>query len=200
MPNERCVNCHSRLTGSPSSPAVAIVHETALRRAPDRAHACVTCHHAIHGPRAAPPTAKTYKHADNSYCLVCHINFEREAFTVSHLKADVACFKCHGSSHPHVADEEHLTAPDILFSKAGVNASCMTADCHPRARMEAEIGHRPFFAEADSDHSYCTDCHGKHGLPSRTRRWDKVSRQLTEVAGAPVLPGTIQRASERSGP
>jgi len=166
MPNERCVNCHSRLNGSPSSPAVGIVHETALRRTLDRAHACVTCHDAVHGPRTATATAKTHKRGDNSFCLVCHVNFQREPFTVSHLIADVACVKCHGPSRPHAADEEHLTAPDILFSKAGLNASCLTLDCHPRAEMETEIGHRPFFAGADADHPYCTDCHGKHWLPT----------------------------------
>lgn len=200
LPNERCIDCHSRLDGSPSSPAVAIVHNTALRRASDRAHACIACHDTLHGPRPAPTPAKTYKSGDNSYCLVCHINFQREPFAVAHVKAGVACSQCHGSSHPHAADEEHLTAPDILFAKAAVNDSCMTADCHPRVRMEAEIGHRPLFAAADPDHPYCTDCHGNHRIPTRTRRWDQATRQLVEAGGTPVTPGSLERASAAAGP
>lgn len=199
LPSERCVKCHANLASCPSSSAVAIVHATALKDTSDRTHACVTCHDTLHGPRAVRPPPKTYEAGDNSYCLVCHLNFDREEFASVHRKAGIGCVKCHGSSDDHAGDEEHLTAPDIVFSNAKVNASCMTAGCHPRAGLEAEIGHRAFFSGADPEHPYCTDCHGQHVLPKRTRRWDKESRQLIEVDGRPVTPtastdATLQNA------
>lgn len=188
LPSERCLKCHAGLASCPSSPSVTIVHATALKHAPDRAHACVACHDTLHEAQAADPPPKTYEPGDNSYCLVCHINFDREEFAFVHVKAGIGCTRCHGSSDDHAADEEHLTPPDIIFSKAKVNASCMASECHPRGSMEKEIGHRPFFAGADPEHHDCTDCHGQHLIPNRTRRWDKESRQLIEVNGRPASP------------
>jgi nitrate/TMAO reductase-like tetraheme cytochrome c subunit len=189
LPNERCLRCHANLANQVTSAgSVKIVHTTALKRAAEPAHACRTCHDTLHGPRAAPPERKTYKAASNAYCQVCHINFRQEEFTVVHAKAGIGCRQCHGATEDHAADEEHLAAPDILYAKAKVNASCQTADCHPRPAMEKEIGHRPFFAGTDPDHPSCTDCHGQHFLPKRTRRWDKETRQLIEVSGQPALP------------
>lgn len=188
LPNDRCVRCHSHLTGSPNSRAVGIVHATALKSAGDRTHACITCHDALHGPRPAAPPKKSYERGDNSYCQVCHINFQQEEFAVTHVKAGISCRDCHGDSEPHAEDEEHLTPANILFSKARVNDSCMTSECHPKPKMEAEIGHRPFFAGADPEHAYCTDCHGEHRVPKRTRRWDKDTRKLIEVDGRAITP------------
>lgn len=188
FPNDRCVKCHSNLTGCPSSQAVGIVHTTALQHADNRAHACVACHDALHGPRLTATPKKKYERGDNSFCQVCHINFQQEPFAVAHVKAGLSCQDCHGPSDLHAADEEHLTPADILYAKEKVNLSCMTAECHPRDRMEAEIGHRPFFAGADQEHPYCTDCHGQHRVLSRTRRWNKETRILIEVDGRPVSP------------
>ena len=199
LPNERCLKCHANLASHATSIAsVKIVHSTALKHAANRAHACVTCHDALHGPRPAAPTPKKYQPTNNQYCLDCHINFRQEEFTVVHGKAGVGCVKCHGASDEHAADEEHLTAPEIIYAKAKLNASCMTADCHPQPAMKQERGHRPFFAEADPEHRYCTDCHGEHLLPKRTRRWDKETRKLLEASGQPALPGGA--TSTEAGP
>jgi hypothetical protein len=188
LPNGRCTGCHGNLAGCSSSSAVGIVHALALAPDGGRAHACVACHDKLHGPRTAAPPKKTYQHGDNSFCLVCHVNFEKEPFAVAHVKAGVSCFNCHGDSEKHAGDEEHFAPADILFPKDRVNASCTTAECHPRAAMEAEIGHRPFFAGADAAHPYCTDCHGQHRLAQRKRRWDKTTRELIEVDGRAVPP------------
>lgn len=188
LPSGRCLKCHANLAVSPGTSAVMIVHATALAHTSGRAHACVTCHDALHGPRPLPPPPKTYEPENNSYCQVCHINFADEEFTTVHVKAGVGCTKCHGDSDEHAADEEHLTPPSLLYSKARLNDSCMASDCHPRAAMEAEIGHRPFFAGADPEHAWCTDCHGRHMIPKRTRRWDKDTRQLIEVGGIAISP------------
>lgn len=185
LPNDRCLKCHANLTTNLSASAVKIVHNTALKHASNRTHACVACHDALHGPRPVRPEPKKHQPISNQYCLDCHINFRQEEFTVVHGKAGVGCVKCHGKTNDHAADEEHLTAPDIIYSKAKVNNSCTTSECHPRPTMKKEIGHRPFFAGTDPEHSYCTDCHGQHMLPKRTRRWDKQTRKLIEVNGQP---------------
>jgi len=194
LPNRRCQKCHANLASQASSSSVRIVHNTALKHRLGRAHACVACHDTLHGPRAVGPVPKTYMPGDNAFCLVCHVNFAEDEFTVVHVRVGVGCVKCHGKTNDHASDEEHLTAPDVIFSKARVNPSCMTSECHPPAAMEAEIGHRPFFAGADPEHPYCTDCHGRHMLPKRTRRWDKETRQIIEVNGQPVSPTSAAEA------
>jgi len=199
LPSERCVGCHATLTNGPSSAAVGIVHQTSLACTAGRAQACVACHDTLHGPRAAQPTRKTYQAGNNAYCLTCHINFAEEELAAVHVRAGIGCIKCHGTSEEHASDEEHLAAPDILFSKARVNGSCMAPECHPRPGMEAEIGHRPFFAGADPSHPYCTACHGQHPLPQRIRRWDKDSRQLLEVNGQPVSPASAGSSQGADG-
>ena len=179
MPSERCLHCHDNLLGMPSSSAVGIVHGVAIKQIPDRNHACVACHDALHGPRKTPIVKKKkYEAADNSFCYVCHIDFKTEKFVVDHKAAAVGCTACHGETLEHADDEDHLTPPDIMFLKKEVNASCMTDGCHAEARMREEIGHRPFYAGVDSERKYCTDCHGKHRIDERRQRWDKVTRKL----------------------
>ena len=195
LPNERCRKCHANLASHATSIAsVKIVHIAALKYAPKPARACVACHDSLHGPRAVPPPAKKYQPTNNQYCLDCHINFRQEEFTVAHGKAGVGCVKCHGATDDHASDEEHLTAPDVIYSKAKVNNSCAASECHPQPAMKKEIGHRLFFAGTDPEHRYCTDCHGQHMLPKRTRRWDKETRQLIEARGQPLLPARSKPA------
>lgn len=184
LPSERCLHCHSHLAGAPSSSAVAIVHGAAVEACGSRGYACVVCHDALHGAKPKPTVeAKTYQEADNSYCYVCHIDFETEEFANAHLAAGVGCERCHGISEPHMGDEEGLTAPETMFPKDKVNPMCMAAECHPRERMEREIGHRPFFADADPQRKHCTDCHGKHRVKERRRLWDKKTGKLTWTDG-----------------
>ena len=178
MPSQRCLHCHDNLLAMPRSSAVGVVHGLAVERTDDRRHACVACHDALHGPKAPPAKRKTYEPADNSYCYVCHINFDGEEFVTDHLTAAVGCTACHGECLEHADDEDHVTPPDIMYRKEQVNASCMSEKCHAEAPMKKEIGHRPFYAGADSERKCCTDCHGMHRLPKRQRRWDKTSRKL----------------------
>jgi hypothetical protein len=84
-----------------------------------------------------------------------------------------------------MGDEEALIPPEKMFAKDVINDSCMTADCHAEADLEKQIGHRPFFADATPDHKVCTDCHFKHRLGKRTRRWDKKTRELIYTDGEP---------------
>ena len=184
MPGERCTYCHNDLAANPSKRSIGIVHKASIEKTSDPEHACLACH-TLHGPKKKCPPAKDYEKADNSFCYVCHVNWKKETFVVTHEKAGVACYDCHGISEPHMDDEEHLTPPEKMFTKEMVNASCMVSDCHPRKDMEAETGHRPFFAKATKQ-KHCTDCHGMHRLDKRKRRWDQVTGELTEIEGRPA--------------
>ena len=130
------------------------------------------------------PAAQEYEQADNSFCYVCHLNFQDEPFATWHQNANVGCVDCHGDSDLHSADESHVIPPDNMYKKSDVNASCM--NCHSKATLEKQIGHRPFFEGSDPDRKYCTDCHGNHSIPKRHRVWDKDTGKLIEADGNKV--------------
>lgn len=175
MPSERCLNCHDNLLAMPSSSSVGIVHGAALEKIPSRDHACIACHDALHGPKAIE---KACEAADNSYCYVCHLNFDGEEFVARHMAAGVGCTKCHGDSEKHADDEAHVVPPDVMYPEGKINASCTSDKCHLEAEMKKEIGHRPYYAGAHTEKEHCTDCHGEHRLDERQRKWDKVTRKL----------------------
>ncbi len=127
------------------------------------------------GAEDLPPPAGPV--ADNGRCHVCHINYEDEKLAVMHARANVGCERCHGSSDAHCGDEDHLTPPDVIYAKAKINPSCMT--CHPRAKIDIKP-HRPVLHATGTPKKHCTDCHGKHRLSRRLRRWDKTTRKLIE--------------------
>jgi len=110
------------------------------------------------GSSVGNPTAKTDV-ADNSRCYVCHANYDGEQLVTMHAAKNVGCETCHGASDDHCGDEGHLTPPDMMYAKEDINAMCRT--CH-----------------ASSNEQYCTDCHGNHRLPHRTRQWDKKTHKL----------------------
>ena len=192
MPSERCIRCHDNLLGKPSTPAVGGVHRVAITDVPERVYACVVCHDDMHGAKKPKPIAKVkpiYEPADNSYCYVCHADFESEKFAGVHKAAGVSCVACHGDSEKHADDEEHLTAPDVMYPKNKINASCTTDECHSVTVMKEPLGHRSFYADAESSKKLCTDCHGKHRVPERTRTWDKATGTLTWTDGGESKSG-----------
>jgi len=103
--------------------------------------------------------------ADNSRCYVCHINFDGEGLTVMHAKGDVGCEDCHGASDKHCSDEDNITPPDKMFAKAAINSFCK--GCHPDSKLS-------------EGKKYCVECHGKHRMEHRTRKWDKETGELLE--------------------
>ncbi len=110
--------------------------------------------------------------ADNSRCFVCHVNYMQEKIAVTHAKAGISCAKCHGSSDAHLADESWAsggngTAPDIMYPKDKIDASCMT--CHARDKIDTPE-HQGVLADAPGT-KVCTDCHGSHRLPQRRCKW-----------------------------
>jgi len=192
LQNQRCTYCHNNLTVQPSTPAVGAVHTTALKITGDRTYACVSCHFAVHSPKAPPPEEKYYDEADNSFCYVCHINFKKEPLVVRHKAANVGCVDCHGESLPHADDEDNATAPTTMFTKAEVNDACSTG-CHEPEKLKKITSHKAWYALTDrekteTNRQYCTDCHGMHKLDTRDRKWDKKTKKLIWREGHPVDP------------
>jgi hypothetical protein len=149
---------------------------------------------------AAPPSpagkaqhAKAAKPADNSYCFVCHVNFKAEPLARTHQQAGVGCRSCHGRSDKHASDENNVTPPDIMFPNERIAAACSA--CHAAAglrKVDARI--RQAFhakslaiASASATGKVCTDCHGAHHIPVRTRRWDRVTGKLIQDDGVRMV-------------
>jgi len=124
-------------------------------------------------PTAKSPTGGPV--ADNSRCQVCHLNLVVEELAVKHAKANVGCAKCHGESDAHIADESWAsggngTAPEIIYKKSQIAAGCMTCHNAEQVFVKAEK-HRPDAWIIAYEEKLCTDCHGKHHLPSRKCKW-----------------------------
>jgi len=120
----------------------------------------------------APPTGPV---ADNSRCYVCHINYEDEELAVVHARANISCEQCHGPSDAHCGDEDNITPPDIMYPAAKINPFCM--GCHPKEKIDIPA-HKLILASANTGRKYCINCHGKHRLGYRTRKWDKATGKL----------------------
>jgi hypothetical protein len=136
------------------------------------------------GPASPPPAARPDP-ADNSYCYVCHANYEGEKLVKAHQSAGVGCESCHGASVKHSGDEDGLTPPEKMFAKAEVNAYCRT--CHEKSKLLKREEHRDSFKDADPNET-CDDCHAeKHRLKVRTRIWDKKSGKLLKDDGVRMM-------------
>ena len=108
----------------------------------------------------------------NAACYVCHIAFLREPLSTTHVKATVSCVRCHGVSAGHANDEDiGATKPDIVYTRAQVNAACRK--CHPthdvapekvlgRWQQRRSAGRVPKAATPAA--AVCTDCHGRHRI------------------------------------
>jgi hypothetical protein len=115
--------------------------------------------------------------ADNSFCYVCHINYDGEKLARNHERAGIGCAECHGRSYAHSGDENNITPPEIMYPKAKINPSCL--HCHPRDKIGEVETHEHVFSGDPGQEKHCTDCHGKgHRLNIRTVRWDKASGAL----------------------
>jgi hypothetical protein len=143
-------------------------------------------------PAAAPRKNPAPEPADNSYCLVCHRNLEKEGLTARHQKTGVGCEQCHGMSEKHSSDEDGITPPEKMYSRARVAAFCLT--CHQAAQLKEKPKHQPVLglftkgpAKTDPEARVCTDCHGKHRLPVRTRHWDKDTGKLVADDGVRMM-------------
>lgn len=142
--------------------------------------------------KTAEPAAKP-EPADNSYCYVCHANYEEEKLTHVHQPQGVGCERCHGPSVKHSGDEDGLSPPDRMFAKEDIDAFCIT--CHPEDRLRKEEIHREWMADSPRDGT-CNECHAKeHRMKVRTRHWDKKTRKLIQDDGVRMM----QKDSPASG-
>lgn len=108
--------------------------------------------------------------ADNSECLICHMDFKNELLSARHEKAGIGCTSCHGPSLAHGDDELNITPPDKLYGRAEIVPFCKA--CH-RPHVEGRV-YDEFVKKWHSrrrpngrmilDDSVCTDCHGKHAI------------------------------------
>ena len=156
-----------------------------------------------HGAAAGPAktaASEPVEPADNSYCMVCHLNYENEKLTKGHQPAGVGCEKCHGMSVKHSADEDGLTPPDIMYPHTEVNRFCLTCHAKDKQRLLKEFAkeHKEFFAKTEAE-LFCNDCHGEHHrMKHRTRVWDKTTRKLVRDDGVRMMykdsPATTGKA------
>jgi hypothetical protein len=115
--------------------------------------------------------------ADNSFCYVCHLNYDGEDLVKTHQKVGVGCETCHGMSDKHSEDEDSVTPPDIMFPTGHIMTFCM--ECHEKKDLVKEDSHDELFGDGAKPNKTCMDCHGeKHELKVRTRRWDKLTGKL----------------------
>lgn len=119
-----------------------------------------------------PSVSSNESGTDNSRCFVCHANYMEERIAVTHAKVYIGCAHCHGASDAHIADESwgsggNGTAPDIMYPRDRINASCMT--CHAKTAIDTPE-HKPVFADS-AEKKVCTDCHGDHRLTQRRCTW-----------------------------
>ncbi len=143
--------------------------------------------------------AEPVEPADNSYCLVCHLNYENEKLVKAHQPSGIGCEKCHGMSVKHSADEDGLTPPDTMYDSTEVNKYCFTCHGNERVRLLKQKEHKEFFGKTPAE-LLCNDCHGEHHrLKHRTRVWDKQTRKLVRDDGVRMMykdsPATTGKAS-----
>jgi ribosomal protein L37E len=118
--------------------------------------------------------------ADNSACYVCHGDFKGEPLAHRHAVEGIGCADCHGESHAHRNDEDHVTPPEVMFAEHQIDAACVK--CHashdaPARKVLARWRERcP--EKKDPRKVTCTDCHFSHRMKVRTVRWDKKTRKL----------------------
>ena len=113
---------------------------------------------------------------DNSRCFVCHLNYSEERFAVAHAEKGVSCEKCHGPSDAHCSDEDNITAPEIMYPRAKTGPACMA--CHEGKEILNIEKHKPDLEVIALEDKICTDCHGQHRLPRRSRYWDRQTGRL----------------------
>lgn len=139
--------------------------------------------------------------ADNSFCYVCHLNYEneKEKLVSVHEPEGVGCETCHGMSAKHSQDEDSLVPPDVIFASNKVASFCV--QCHEkRDLLEGDEAHEKFFAGETEPDKTCTSCHDmKHSLKVRTRRWDKDTRKIDWFDGVRMMQEREKRShSENS--
>ncbi len=93
-------------------------------------------------------------------CITCHVDQVDEYVGGLHQKEKVTCADCHGSSEPHVEDENNDVKPDVLFFRANTDRRC--GECHEDDCTRPPEYKPPIVMK--SQPTICTDCHGRHDV------------------------------------
>jgi hypothetical protein len=126
--------------------------------------------------------------ADNFFCLVCHLNYEKEDLAKTHKAEGIGCETCHGMSDKHSEDEDSITPPDIMYPEDRIVPLCF--ECHKKDDLieEAPLPHEKLFSGEAPEPKPCTECHGEnHRLEVRTRKWDKRTGELVWDDGVRMM-------------
>jgi len=128
------------------------------------------------GPHEADHTEDAKAHhldplGPNAGCYVCHMMFVGEELAKTHLKVNIGCVDCHGTSAAHANDEDiGATSPDVVTRGEKLNPFCRK--CHPTHDVAPEriIARwleraRPNAASQPAQSAaQCTACHGHHKI------------------------------------
>jgi len=118
--------------------------------------------------RESPRTSA--KIADNSECLICHMDFNGELLSARHEQAGIGCTNCHGASLAHGDDELNIPTPERLFGRTEINPFCKTCCRTHKTGKVYETFVKKWHSKRRSngrmilDDSVCTDCHGNHAV------------------------------------
>ena len=101
----------------------------------------------------------------NHGCYVCHMAFADESLTRRHVRNDIGCVRCHGTSADHANDENiGATPPDIVYERDTVEPLCL--DCHHRHRLSRKRAARWQERQKEQvrmhEKPVCTDCHARN--------------------------------------
>ena len=121
-----------------------------------------------------PPAESANMPADNSLCIVCHLNFAENDAIAGHVSERITCAHCHGVSIDHMNDESMMTSPDILYGRTEVGTMCQQCHSTPHRRpdrVEAFLkkwtGRGRKNGRTITEDSICADCHGLHTVPKK---------------------------------
>ncbi len=93
-------------------------------------------------------------------CITCHVDQVDEYVGSLHQTEKVTCADCHGSSEPHIEDENNDVKPDVLFFRANTDRRC--GECHEDDCTRPPEYKPPIVMK--SQPTICTDCHGRHDV------------------------------------
>ena len=152
-------------------------------------------------------------------CTACHPPHKVELKNLISTIADNTCLKCHEKNETHkvvnsldvplkvnVADLAGSTHKNITCVKchsdvtANLNRPCETAgkvDCSNCHAQESEVyftsGHGEAYFNKKPNAPYCTNCHGSHGIKSKTDETSPIYR-----SSIPKLCGECHRTGGKA--
>ena len=182
-----CMTCHARI----EDVHVKVINKTLWEKSPGAIPACTDCH-----PPHKVELKNILDNVSDKTCLVCH---EREGVhkvangkevslkvnvndIAGSVHKSITCVKCHSDVTPT------LTRPCETSEKVDCSA------CHAEiADIYASSGHGQAYSKKHENAPYCTECHGTHGVKSKTDEKSPVFR-----SAVPNLCGKCHQANGKA--